>query len=349
MKIIISTVQAPFVTGGAEFLANNLKSALSKQGHEAEIVTIPFMDSPVELIENHIVASRLLDLGNSWAGKVDLCIGLKFPAYYIPHPNKVNWILHQHRAAYDLFNTEYSNIKDNPEGNSIRSVVYNADNKYLKEAKRIYTIAENVSKRLEKYNSISSTPLYHPCPDMDKFFTSEYGDYILMPSRVNITKRQMLALEAMLQSKSDIKLYLAGKADNDYEKNRILAFIKSNKLQNRVKYLDYVSQEEKIQLYANARAVLFIPLDEDYGYITLEAMAASKAVITAKDSGGPLEFVENNRTGFVVDATPGSIAAVIDELGTSVRLSKELGQKSKDHLKEMNITWENVVKELTQP
>lgn len=349
MKIIISTVQAPFVTGGAEFLASNLKSALIKQGHEAEIVTIPFMDSPVESIENHIVASRLFDLSNSWAGKVDLCIGLKFPAYYIPHPNKVNWILHQHRAAYDLFNTEYSNIKDNPEGNYMRSVIYNADNNYLNEAKRIYTIADNVTKRLKKFNDILSTPLYHPCPDMEKFFSSEYEDYILMPSRINITKRQMLALEAMLLLKSDMKLYLVGKADNDYEKNRILAFIKTNKLQNRVKYFDYVTQEEKIQLYANARAVLFIPLDEDYGYITLEAMAASKAVITAKDSGGPLEFVENSKNGFIVDETPTSIAAAIDELGNSVNLSKEMGKQSKKHLRDMNITWENVVKELTQP
>jgi glycosyltransferase involved in cell wall biosynthesis len=348
MKIVITTVQAPFIRGGAEFLADGLKKALIAHKHETEIVTIPFMDSPASLIEDHIVASRLLDMTNTWAGRVDLCIGLKFPAYYIPHPNKVNWVLHQHRAAYDLFNTEYSNLKDEPEGQRIRSIIYRSDNRYLPEAKRIYTIAQNVTNRMERYNGISSIPLYHPCPDMEQFYSGEYEDYILMPSRINLTKRQMLALEAMTYSKENIKLYLVGKADNEVEKEKILNFIRERKLQNRVKYFDYVTQEEKFRLYANARAVLFIPLDEDYGYITLEAMASSKAVITAKDSGGPLEFVEDEKGGLVVSPDPKEIAKAIDRLAASKAMAKEMGQNAKNHLSEMNITWDHVVKELTR-
>lgn len=348
MKIVVTTVQAPFVSGGAEFLANNLKSALTQKGHEAEIVTIPFMDSPINLIEDHIVASRLFDLTNSWAGKVDLCIGLKFPAYFIPHPNKVIWALHQHRAAYDLFNTEYSNLKMNADGQRVKQVICNSDNKYLQEAKRIYTIAANVSSRMEKYNNIKSIPLYHPCPDMDKFYSGDCEDYILMPSRINITKRQMLAIEAMTLSKTNTKLYIVGKADSEYERNRMLAYIKECKLQNKIKYFDYVTQEEKFKLYANAKAILFIPLDEDYGYITLEAMAASKGIITAKDSGGPLEFIEDNRNGLIVDSSPEKIAQAFDELASSMSMSKEMGKQSKIHLNEMDITWDKVVKELTR-
>ena len=348
MKVAITTVQAPFVSGGAEFLASNLKSALLSKGHEAEIITIPFMDSPVNLIEDHIIASRLFDLTNSWAGKIDLCIGLKFPAYYIPHSNKVIWALHQHRAAYDLFDTEYSNLKNNPEGNEMRQIVNNADNVYLKEAKRIYTIANNVSKRMERYNFIQSIPLYHPCPDMDKFYNGECEDYILMPSRINITKRQMLAIEAMSLSKTNTKLYIMGKADNEYEKRRILSYIKELKLQDKIKYFDFVTQEEKFKLYAYAKAILFIPLDEDYGYITLEAMAASKAIITTRDSGGPLEFVVDNKNGLVVDPTPEEIARAFDEFALSVAICKGMGENSKRHLKDMDITWDKVVKELTK-
>lgn len=348
MRIALLMTQAPFVSGGAEFLANNLKNALIKSGHEAEIVSIPFMDSPLYLIENHIVAARLFDMSNSWAGKVDLAIGLKFPAYYIPHPNKVIWALHQHRAAYDLFNTDYSNIKDTVEGREIRNIIYAADNKYLREAKRVYTIAGNVSKRMQRYNHISSTPLYHPCPDMEKFYCDQYEDYILMPSRMNITKRQMLALEALSQTKGDYKIYFVGKADNVIERNKLTDFVKEHHLQNRVRFFDFVSQEEKIKLYANARAVLFVPLDEDYGYITLEAMAASKAVITAKDSGGPLEFVLDNKTGIVADSAPQSLAEALDFFGESKEASIQYGKESKKHLEEMNITWDNVVKELTR-
>lgn len=348
MKICITTVQAPFVAGGAELLAQNLKIALVRHGHEAEIVTIPFMDSPIDYIENHIVASRLFDLTNSWAGKIDLCIGLKFPAYYIPHDNKICWVLHQHRAAYELFNTEFSNIKDTPEGRHIRDVVTRADKNYLSEAQRIYTISQNVTTRMSSYIGLSSVPLYHPCPDMNKFYAGDYGDYILMPSRINITKRQLLAVEAMALTKSPVKLCIVGKADNDYEKQRLLKLIKEKKLGDKIKYLDFVSQKEKFKLYSNARAVLFIPWDEDYGYITLEAMAASKAVITANDSGGPLEFVESGRNGLVAEPTPASLAAAMDEIFMSKTMPRHFGEKSRELLVEKNINWTHVVKELTR-
>jgi len=348
MKIAITTVQAPFITGGAEFLANNLRRALIKNKFEAEIITMPFMDRPLHLIEDHIVASRLIHLEDCWAGHIDLCIGLKFPAYCIPHSNKVIWALHQHRAAYDLFNTQYSNIKDDDEGNRVKSLIYKADRCYLKEAKRIYTIADNVTNRMKKYNNVQSRTLYHPCPDMDKFYSGEYENYILMPSRINITKRQHLAIEAMAQSKSDIKLYIMGKADNTYECDKMLDLIKKYKLQNRIRYFDYVSQEEKFKLYANAKAVLFIPFDEDYGYITLEAMSASKAVITATDSGGPLEFVADGHNGFVVLPDPIEIAKVIDELAKTSLMAESMGRKAKEHISNMNISWDSVVKELTK-
>lgn len=348
MKIVIGTVQVPFVTGGAEFHAQNLKKALLNAGHEAEIVTMPFIDSPLPRIEEHIIAARLMDQEWSWGGKADLMIGLKFPAYFMPHPNKIVWALHQHRAAYELFNTEYSNIKNNAEGNAIRQVIKNADEKYLREAKRIYANSENVAARMMRYNGIKSTPLYHPCPDMDSFYTDKYEDYILMPSRINITKRQMLALEALLHSKSDIKLYLVGRAEAEYEKNRMLDFIKENHLEKRVKYYDFVSQEEKLKLYANAKAVLFIPRDEDYGYITLEAMAAGKAVITAKDSGGPLEFVRDQKTGLIADPDPRDIARAMDAIAEDRNMAIRCGENGKKRLKEMNISWDYVVKELTK-
>lgn len=348
MKIAITTTQIPFVAGGAELLTQNLKNALIRNGHEAEIVSIPFIDSPLSRIEEHIIASRLLDIDYSWAGKIDLCIGMKFPAYFIPHSNKVLWVMHQHRQAYDLFDTEYSNLKNDNIGNEIKNIVYNADNLYIPEAKRIYTIAKNVSKRMKMYNNIESEPLYHPCPDMDKFYCAEYEDYILMPSRINITKRQMLAIEAMCKSNSNIKLYIVGKADNEVEKTKLLSFIKERRMENRIKYFDYVTQEDKFKLYANARAVLFIPLDEDYGYITLEAMASSKAVITAMDSGGPLEFVADNKTGMVVKPQVDELARVIDEFANSSNIATEFGYNAKRRLDDMEITWDKVVKELTK-
>ena len=348
MKIVITTVQISFVSGGAEFLAANLKNALIKAGHEVEIVSMPFIDGPDYMLENHIIAARLMNVNNSWGGHSDLCIGLKFPAYYMPHDNKVMWVLHQHRQAYELFNTKYSSLKDDENGRELRRIVYNADNTYLPEAKRIYTIAKNVSNRMKKYNNIHSEALYHPCPDMDKFYLGESEDYILMPSRINDTKRQKLAIEALAETKSKAKIYFVGKADNPVVMEEVKRFASEHHLGGRIKFFDYVSQEEKIKLYANAKAVLFIPMDEDYGYITLEAMASSKAVITAKDSGGPLEFIIDDKTGRVCDANPKAIAEAIDGFYNSPNMAREYGLAGKKHLDEMDITWDKVVRELTK-
>lgn len=348
MKIAITTVQIPFVSGGAEYHAQNLRNALIRNGHEAEIITMPFNDNPDYMLENYIIASRLMDVRSSWGGVHDLCIGMKFPAYFMPHPNKVIWALHQHRQVYDLFDTQYSSIKNDVRGRELKKIVTNADNKYIREAKRVYANSFNVAARMKKYNNIDSTPLYHPCPDMEKFYCGESEDYVLMPSRINDTKRQKLAVEALAKTKSDIKLYLVGRADNPVVMEDLKKYISEMKIENRVKFFDFVSQEEKFKLYANARAVLFVPVDEDYGYITLEAMASSKPVITAKDSGGPLEFVEDDKTGFICDPTPESIAEVIDKVAKSQKMSIEYGIAGKTRIDEMNINWDYVVKELTK-
>lgn len=348
MKIAITTVQIPFVSGGAEYHAQNLRNALIRNGHEAEIITMPFNDNPDYMLENYIIASRLMDVRSSWGGVHDLCIGMKFPAYFMPHPNKVIWALHQHRQVYDLFDTQYSSIKNDVRGRELKKIVTNADNKYIREAKRVYANSYNVAARMKKYNNIDSTPLYHPCPDMEKFYCGESEDYVLMPSRINDTKRQKLAVEALAKTKSDIKLYLVGRADNPVVLEDLKKCISEMKIENRVKFFDFVSQEEKFKLYANARAVLFVPVDEDYGYITLEAMASSKPVITAKDSGGPLEFVEDDKTGFICDPTPESVAEAIDKVAKSQKMSIEYGIAGKTRIDEMNINWDYVVKELTK-
>ena len=89
MRVVIATVQVPFVYGGAEIHAAELNKALLSQGHESEIVTIPFQYSPSERILDSMLISRLLDLSHSNGQKIDRLIALKFPAYLIPHHSKV--------------------------------------------------------------------------------------------------------------------------------------------------------------------------------------------------------------------------------------------------------------------
>ena len=127
MRIVIATVQIPFVSGGAEAHAAGLKDALVREGHEAEIVTVPFNPAEPERIADQMLACRLLDLSEIHGTRVDRLIGLKFPAYLIPHPNKVVWVLHQHRAAYDLWNYPFEDLNASPRGVLVREAVRRGD------------------------------------------------------------------------------------------------------------------------------------------------------------------------------------------------------------------------------
>src|SRR5579884_2687201 len=163
MRILITTVKVPFVRGGAEVLSEGLHRALSAAGHDAETIAIPFKWYPPERVLDHLLACRLLDVTEACGTRIDRVIGLKFPAYLIPHPNKVLWLLHQHRQAYDLWDhPEAGDLRHSPAGVQVREAVRHADIGLIPEALRVFTISKNVSRRLDNYCSIRSTALYHP-------------------------------------------------------------------------------------------------------------------------------------------------------------------------------------------
>ena len=109
--VLVCETQVPFVTGGAESLVRSLVDQLRARGYLTDLVSLPFKWYPKEEILAHAAAWRLLDLSESNGRPVDLLIGTKFPSYFARHPRKVAWLIHQHRAAYELCGTEYSDFR----------------------------------------------------------------------------------------------------------------------------------------------------------------------------------------------------------------------------------------------
>ena len=103
--VVVCEAQVPFVEGGAEIHARALASRLRAHGYDVERVALPFKWYPKEEIMRHAAAWRLLDLSESNGRAIDLVIGTKFPSYFVRHPNKVAWLIHQYRAAYELCGT----------------------------------------------------------------------------------------------------------------------------------------------------------------------------------------------------------------------------------------------------
>lgn len=346
MRIVIATVQIPFVSGGAEAHAAGLKSALVRGGHEAEIVTVPFNPAVPERIADQMLACRLLDLTEIHGTRVDRLIGLKFPAYLIPHPNKVVWVLHQHRAAYDLWDYPFEELSASPRGVMVREAIRRGD-QLLGEAKAVFANSKNIANRLGHYCGINATPLYHPPPHADKFFCADRtDDYFFFPSRFSASKRQSLVLEALALTRERVKIRFAGVADSAEYGKRLRQLASKLGVEARVEWLGQITEEEKRENYARAIAVIFPPVDEDYGYITLEGMLSSKAVVTCTDSGGPLEFVSPRKTGLVTKPTAAALAEALDELWQDRSLAAKLGRAGRESYERLGLSWTEVVKKL---
>jgi glycosyltransferase involved in cell wall biosynthesis len=346
MRILIATAQVPFITGGAESLADGLRDALRAAGHEAEIVAIPFKWYPPERILDHMLACRLLDLTEVAGTPVDLLIGLKFPAYLIPHPRKVLWILHQHRAAYELWDHPSNDLMFAPNGLHIRDAIRRADRQAIAEAKDVFALSANVARRLQKFSGCASTALYPPPPQAEQFYCAEAQDYLFFPSRLSHLKRQSLVLEALAHTRQPVRVRFSGSVEQVAYPRELKSLARQLRVHERVQWLGSVSEEEKRRLYAHAIGVIFPPLDEDYGYVTLEAMLASKPVITCADSGGPLEFVRDEETGLVCEPTPEKLAAAMDCLWQDRVQAKRWGEAGRACYDRLNITWSGVVRSL---
>ncbi|MCD6323431.1 MAG: glycosyltransferase family 4 protein [Clostridiales bacterium] len=339
MRILIPSIQAPFIRGGGELMVENLNDALLRYGHQSEIVKIPFKFNPASYVEDIMEIWQYQDFNNFNGYNIDKVIVLQFPAFYVKHDHKILWLMHQYRAVYELFDDTNSAV----ELKCLREKIIESDNRLLGAIDKRYSMCQNISNRLMKHNGIESTPLYHPVANENRFYSDDHYGYIFYPSRLEKLKRQDLLIRAMKYTKTNVIAIIAGTGSQTKVYKKMISDLG---IESKVKMLGYISDEEKYVYYARSLAVFFAPYDEDYGYITLEAMLSSKPVITCRDSGGPLEFVSNEETGFVVDPDPMQIAEKIDWLYSNQKKARNMGQNGRQHYLKKNITWENVVERL---
>ena len=127
MRIAVCAPQVPFARGGAEIFADDLVSELRERGHETDLVTVPYKWYPGDRVLSQAFLWRLLDLTESDGRTIDLVIATKFPSYAVRHQNKVVWLLHQFRQAYELDRTELGQFGESAEERATRRAVQRLD------------------------------------------------------------------------------------------------------------------------------------------------------------------------------------------------------------------------------
>ena len=338
-RVLVCTAQVPFASGGAERHAEGLVREIVAFGHEAELVRLPFKWYPRAEILTSALAWRLLDLSEADGKRVDLVIPMKFPSYLVRHENKVVWLIHQFRQAYDRFGTAESDFTASPEDTRWRELIAESDRTGLTEARKIFTNARNTADRLARFNGIEAEALYHPPPLAGRYRTEAPQGFALAAGRLDAWKRMDLAIGAAAAGK--FRLVIAG---DGADRARLEALARKSGAD--VLFAGRVSDDELLGLYATCGAVIFPPADEDYGYIALEAFLSKKPVVTCTDSGGPLEFVVDGENGRVVAPDAAALAEAIGALLADPQKSREFGERGFERVRE--IRWENAVRALLE-
>ncbi|MDQ5856901.1 MAG: glycosyltransferase family 4 protein [Acidobacteriota bacterium] len=161
-RVIVAAVQSPFSGGGAERHVRRLTDELVARGIDADLVTIPLIERERFDLVRSALAWRALDVTEIAGRPVDAVIATRFPSYAVRHPNKIVWVIHQYRQAYDQFGTPWSDFTASREDRRTRETIAAIDHLGLSEARRVFANSQTVAARLRKFNGIASEPLYHP-------------------------------------------------------------------------------------------------------------------------------------------------------------------------------------------
>jgi glycosyltransferase involved in cell wall biosynthesis len=336
VRIAVCRPQQPFVRGGAEIFVDKLVSELQARGHETDVVSVPLATWPNPRLLSSALQWRFVDLGPGGSSEADLVIATKFPSYLIEHPNKVVWLLHQLRQAYELDGTEFGQFGPSSFDRGIRDRIQEADRFAIGRARRVFATSSNVAGRLKRSTGIDAQVLPHPPQDLD-YRCDGYGSFVLSVGRLDPLKR----LDLLLQAAALEPRLEAVVAGDGPDRGRLEALARELGVEGRVRFAGRVSEAELTDLYAQCLAVYYAPVDEDFGMVPIEAYRSGKPVVTATDSGGPLDFVVDGSTGWVVEPEATALAGAFAEMldgGEAVRRYGEAGEPAA-----AAITWDGAI------
>ena len=153
--------------------------------------------------------------------------------------------------------------------------------------------SELIKRRLWKYLKRDSVVLY-PSIKTKKYRFKEYGDFVLHMGRFDVEKQIMPVIKAC--EKAEVKLVLTGNEGNDKE---TWDYVQKHNGNGIIDFKGFVSDKEKIDLLSRCKAIIYNPINEDYGIIPVEALASGKPVIVNHTGYPPLlikktGFLENN-------------------------------------------------------
>ncbi len=336
-RLAIVTSSPPFTEGGHLVIGRALVRAAKDAGHEASLVVTP------DFGFGRTLATYRANW-NATVGSCDQVISLRYPSYAVRHPAHVCWLNHTMREYYDLwpgFDASLSPLNRIKE-NLRRALIRTADRWLLtRNVTRVVAQSDTVRRRLANDFGLVSKVL-HPPPPQRPYRCDGYGAYIFSLSRLVPLKRVELLIRALAEPEArHVIASVAGEGDSRGELEALASAIG---VAGRIAFLGRIDEPTMLDHLARCRAVCFTPLDEDYGFVTVEAFASHKAVITCHDSGGPTELVRHDESGLVTEATPSALATALARVTDDLTLAERMGARAAAQAAAM--TWDAAVGQL---
>jgi glycosyltransferase involved in cell wall biosynthesis len=325
---IVAAITRQGEKGEAEALYDGMIRSFARTSNQVEMIEVIIDESSFDKILESYVRCYDLDLRD-----YDLVISTKAPTYMVRHHNHVSYLLHTIRVFYDMFQQEFGTGTSDQHKQRRLIHAFDAYGLHPNRVRKHFAIG------FTPYNRLAETEpswckiafeVLHPPPYQMGFKEPAPGKYVFVPGRLHRWKRVDLVIQAFKYINQDIPLKIAGTGEDEATLRALAAG------DPRVEFLGRVSDEHLVDLYAGALVVPFVPINEDYGFITIEAFRSKKPVITCIDSGEPTYFVKNFETGFVVDPHPEAIAARINYFIDHPDVGIQMGEKGFSVVSHMN-------------
>jgi glycosyltransferase involved in cell wall biosynthesis len=343
MRIAVVTSSPPMADGGHMVIARALVQALTEAGHRAAIVVTP--QNRFGRQASAYLANWFTDVGVSEHERVDQVISLRYPSYAVRHEKHVCWLNHTMREYYDQWDRFSATLRPHSllKERARRAAIHAADRYLLRRnVTKLFVQSRTVQQRLAMWPDVKSEVLYPPAPQRE-YRCDRYGEYFFMISRLTPLKRVDLFIEAIAAAEDrSIRGVIGGDGE---EAGRLRDLIHARQLQDRVTLLGRIDDAELLRHLAACRAVCFPPVQEDFGFVTVEAFASRKAVITCTDSGGPAELVQDGRNGCVCAPVPSQLARALTALWNDPVQAERMGSAAFETGAALN--WPDAVRRLT--
>lgn len=328
---VLAAGAASGALGGAQRFYEGLLGGLLAIGCRAELIPVPADEPSFEMIESNYEHCRQMDLT-----EFDVVISTKAPTFAVDHPRHVMYLVHTIRVFDDMFHEAFPDA--GVQQFSERARLHAMDLRAMGPIKAKFAIGHEVADRLYRWRGLHADVI-HPPLGVEGFQCGSVGDYFFLPGRLHRWKRVDLVIKAVLRSSLPLRLVISGDGEAEDELKQLANG------DARIEFPGRISDEQLVDLYSNALAVPFVPVKEDYGYVTLEAFASGKPVLTCHDSGEPVRFVHNGETGLVCEPTPEGLCRAMEWLFTHRDQAAQMGQNGADLVAGME-SWPEVASRL---